>query len=97
MYSQNCPHREIASITHFYCVFQNTSLTWSNDASYPDFTECFMNVVLVGIASGYMAVVTPIYLPYLLGRRSEPLPVSKKQVAKLVSRGSQRQHSLTPK
>ncbi|KAL4217443.1 hypothetical protein ACF0H5_023893 [Mactra antiquata] len=62
--------------------FWNTNLTWGDDTTYPEFTKCFQNSVLIWIASGWLWLSFPIYLPYLLTRKSRRLPLSKKIVTK---------------
>lgn len=64
-------------------IFQDTNLTWRN--SWPQFTECFQNTVLIWVASGWLWVTSPFYLLYLMRQRNDPNPVTTKFVFKVVS------------
>lgn len=68
-----------------YFLLQNTSLTWGDDRSYPDFTECFQNSVIIWIPSGWLWLTLPFYLPYVLSQNSDAFPSSWKNISKLVS------------
>jgi hypothetical protein len=75
-------------ITNTKCIpcllFQNTSLTWGDDKTYPGFTECFQNSVIIWIPSGWLWLSLPFYLPYLFSQKSGALPNSWKNLSKLV-------------
>ena len=75
--------RERPYIMQQDCVFQDTNLTWRN--SWPEFTECFQNTVLVWLASGWLWVSSPFYLLYLMRQQDNPNPVTVKFVLKVVS------------
>ncbi|XP_053385666.1 multidrug resistance-associated protein 1-like [Mercenaria mercenaria] len=61
----------------------NTSLTWGDDRSYPGFTECFQNSVLIWIPSGWLWLTLPFYLLYLLSQKTNALTSSWKNHSKL--------------
>ncbi|XP_060605432.1 multidrug resistance-associated protein 1-like [Ruditapes philippinarum] len=63
--------------------FWNTSLTWGDDKTYPGFTECFQNSVIIWIPSGWLWLSLPFYLPYLFSQKSCALPNSWKNLSKL--------------
>lgn len=63
-------------------VVWDTNLTWRN--SWPQFTECFQNTVLIWVASGWLWVTSPFYLLYLMRQRNDPNPVTTKFVFKVV-------------
>ena len=67
-------------------IFQNTSLTWGNGQSYPGFTDCFQNTVMVWIASGWVFLSCVIYIPHLLKQPSDPIPRNWRNITKQVSR-----------
>ncbi|XP_064596836.1 multidrug resistance-associated protein 1-like [Liolophura sinensis] len=58
------------------------SLTWNS--SYPEFTECFQNTVLVLVPCGWLWVTSPFYLCYIYTRSRPPLRISRLSVAKCV-------------
>ncbi|XP_052813608.1 multidrug resistance-associated protein 1-like isoform X2 [Mya arenaria] len=62
----------------------NTTLTWGNSQTYPSFTECFQNTVLVWISSGWLLLASLFYMPKLLSLPRRPLPNSRLYLAKLV-------------
>ncbi|XP_053400561.1 multidrug resistance-associated protein 1-like [Mercenaria mercenaria] len=63
--------------------FWNTSLTWGDDRSYPGFTECFQNTVLLWIPSGWLWLTMPFYIPYLRSQSNAILPKSWKYLSKM--------------
>ncbi|KAL5009943.1 hypothetical protein ScPMuIL_012248 [Solemya velum] len=63
--------------------FWDTNLTWTN-ASWPQFTECFQDTVLIWIPSGWLLLTSPIYLWYLFTRPTAPLPLSWKSITKTI-------------
>lgn len=62
---------------------QDGSLTWNS--SYPEFTECFQDTVLVLVPCGWLWVTSPFYLYYIYSRSRPPLHTSRLGLAKCVS------------
>ncbi|XP_048728231.2 multidrug resistance-associated protein 1-like [Ostrea edulis] len=60
----------------------NTTLTWRN--SWPDFTECFQNTVIIWVVSGWLWLTSPLYLYYLIIQKSCPNPITVKFITKIV-------------
>ncbi|KAL3882083.1 hypothetical protein ACJMK2_028455 [Sinanodonta woodiana] len=48
----------------------NTSLTWGPNNTWPQFTECFQNTVLVWIPSTWLWVASPFYFIHLLSKEN---------------------------
>ncbi|KAL5010012.1 hypothetical protein ScPMuIL_012317, partial [Solemya velum] len=51
----------------------DVDLTWVN-ASWPNFSECFQNTVVIWIPSAWLWVTSPAYIWYLMSRPRDPLP-----------------------
>ncbi|XP_053386654.1 uncharacterized protein LOC128550838 [Mercenaria mercenaria] len=63
--------------------FWNSSLTWGDYRSYPGFTECFQNTVLLWVPSGWLWLTIPFYIPYLRSQSNTILPKSWKNLSKM--------------
>ncbi|XP_014786272.1 multidrug resistance-associated protein 1 [Octopus bimaculoides] len=66
--------------------FWNESLLWGNEpGSWPQFTECFQNTVLIWIPTLFLWIITPFYVVVLSQKNgSPPRPMTKKIVFQLV-------------
>ena len=77
-------HRFMASIKLiFISILQDADRLLNN--SYPEFTDCFQNTLLVWVPCGLVWLILPLYLRFLLTREDAPLPLSFRNVAKTVS------------
>ncbi|KAK3576485.1 hypothetical protein CHS0354_034157, partial [Potamilus streckersoni] len=48
----------------------NTSLTWGPNNTWPQFTECFQNTLLVWIPSTWLWVASPFYFIHLISKEN---------------------------
>ena len=67
-------------------LFQNTSLTWG-ETSWPEFTQCFQDSLLIWLPCGFLWISAPFYLYYLITVKNgrSPRPVTKFSISKIVS------------
>ncbi|KAK3589166.1 hypothetical protein CHS0354_018871 [Potamilus streckersoni] len=64
--------------------FWNASQTWGETATWPQFTECFQNTVLVWITGGWLWLASPFYMAYIASCKSNPLHNCWRTFAKLI-------------
>lgn len=50
--------------------------------TYPEFTECFQNTVLIWVPCGFLWLTLPIYLRYLLHQTNPPLQMTPLNISK---------------
>lgn len=62
----------------------NASLTWG-DTSWPEFTQCFQDSLLIWIPCGFLWIAAPFYLYYLFSIKNGRLsrPVTKFTISKI--------------
>uniref|UniRef100_A0A0L8GHH2 ABC-type glutathione-S-conjugate transporter n=1 Tax=Octopus bimaculoides TaxID=37653 RepID=A0A0L8GHH2_OCTBM len=63
-------------------VFWNTSLTWGT-ASWPQFTQCFQNTILMWIPCFWLWLCLPLYLFYIYKSSSSSIPYTFLNIAKM--------------
>ncbi|XP_053376881.1 multidrug resistance-associated protein 1-like [Mercenaria mercenaria] len=61
----------------------DANLTWGNERSYPEFTECFQNTVILWLPSILLVVTAPLYLYILLKYEDAYAPWSWKSLGKI--------------
>lgn len=62
----------------------NTSLTWG-ETSWPEFTQCFQDSLLIWIPCGFLWISIPFYLYYLITVQNgrPPRPITKFSIVKI--------------
>ncbi|XP_036368003.1 canalicular multispecific organic anion transporter 2 [Octopus sinensis] len=63
-------------------VFWNISLTWGT-ASWPQFTQCFQNTILMWIPCFWLWLCLPLYLFYIYKSNSSSIPYTFLNIAKM--------------
>lgn len=64
---------------------QNISITWSNNATWPQFTQCFQNTILMWLPCIWLWCCLPFYLYFMYKHCSNTIPYTWINISKNVS------------
>ncbi|GAB1607734.1 resistance-associated 1-like [Argonauta hians] len=64
-------------------VFWNITLTWSN-ATWPQFTSCFQDTILMWLPALWLWLSLPLYLFYIYKNNSNPIPYTVLNISKMM-------------
>ena len=68
-----------------FFLLQNTSITWSNNATWPQFTQCFQNTILIWVPCIWLWCCLPFYLFFMYKHCGNPIPYTWINISKNVS------------